>query len=282
MNENKTNINWYPGHMQKAKREINANLSLVDIVYEVVDARIPISSRIKDVDAIIKNKPRIMIMTKYDLCDKSITDKYIAEYRKMGFIVLAVNLKDNKCKQLIVSKTNELMKDVNEVRILKGLKQREARVLVVGIPNVGKSTLINLLVGGKKALTGNKPGVTKSVSWIKADRSIMLLDTPGILWPKLDDEQIALKLALLSAIRIEVVNKEDIACFAIEILSLKYPKYLMERYSIELNGNVFDVLDAIAYSKKCYYSDGLIDYDKLYDIILSDISNNRFGLICLD
>ena len=179
-----TSINWYPGHMAKTRREIKEKLSLIDVVYEVVDSRMPISSRIIDIDEIIKNKPRIIIMTKYDLCDAEETDKIIEFYRKNGYSVVCVDLINGKNLNKILSETTKISNVINEERKKKGLKTRNIRALVMGAPNVGKSTLINRLVGKKAATTGDKPGVTKNLGWIKIGKNIELLDSPGILWPK--------------------------------------------------------------------------------------------------
>ena len=205
MNENKTNINWFPGHMAKTKREISENLNLIDIVYEVIDARMPISSKIVDIDELIKDKPKILIVTKYDLCDKNETDKILEMYKKMNYKVISFDLKNDNVNNLI-NETNKIMKDINEVRVKKGLKERAARVLIVGVPNVGKSTLINRLVGRKSAGVGDTPGFTKTLNWIRVNKDIELLDSPGILWPKLEDQEAAHTLAALSSIQEELLN----------------------------------------------------------------------------
>ena len=200
--DNKTNINWFPGHMQKTKREIRENLNLIDIVYEVIDARMPISSKIVDIDELIKDKPRILVVTKYDLCDKPETDKILDYYRNMCYNVVAIDLMGGNVNTLI-TETNKIMFSINEARIKKGLKARAARVLIVGVPNVGKSTLINRLVGRKSAGVANTPGFTKSLSWIRVNKDIELLDSPGILWPKLENQESAHILAALSSIKEE-------------------------------------------------------------------------------
>ena len=184
-----TNINWYPGHMAKTKRLINENIDKVDIIYEVIDGRIPLSSKIKDSDIenLINKKPRILIMTKSDLCDLSKTNLWVKYYENVGYKVVLVDLINNKGVSKILDVTNLLLKDIDEKREAKGLNKRRYRALIIGIPNVGKSTLINRLVGKKAAVTGNKPGVTKSLSWIRINNNVDLLDSPGILWPKLEN-----------------------------------------------------------------------------------------------
>ena len=222
MNENKTNINWYPGHMAKTKRLISENLNLIDVVYEIIDARMPYSSKIKDIDGILKDKKKILIMTKVDLCDINETNKWIKHYKDDGYIVLTLNLNVNSNLNELINLTNDLMRDINENRIGKGLSKRKTRALVVGIPNVGKSTLINRLVGKKVANVGNMPGVTKNINWIRINDSIELMDTPGILWPKLDEEIVAFNLASLTAIKEEVLPIEKVAIYILNTLDKYY------------------------------------------------------------
>ncbi|MBR1717855.1 MAG: ribosome biogenesis GTPase YlqF, partial [Bacilli bacterium] len=187
MNENKTNINWYPGHMAKTKRLISEKLNQIDVVYELVDARIPYSSKIIDIDNYTKNKPKLLIMTKYDLCDKEETKKWVKYYEDLGYKVICIDPDTNP--SIIVNATKELMKEKNAKKLEKGLKETKTRVLVVGIPNAGKSTLINKLSNKKAVKTGNKPGVTKNLDWIRINEDLELLDTPGILWPKFENEE---------------------------------------------------------------------------------------------
>ena len=279
MNDNKTNINWYPGHMAKTKREIKEKLDLIDIVYEIVDARMPKSSRVVDLDEIIKNKPRIMVFTKYDLCDKEITDKYLLEYSK-NYCVIKTNLKENSnIIKEIISKTEELLKNINEKRINKGLNKRSYRALVVGAPNVGKSTFINKLAGKNITETGNRAGVTKNLSWIKLNKDIELLDTPGILWPKIDDEIVGYNLASLSSIKEEILNKEDIANYIVQFLLKYYPDLLKERYGVDNIENAFDI---IGQKRGCLLKGNVIDYEKVYTIILNDLKEGKIGKVTFD
>lgn len=275
-------INWYPGHMAKTKRLITENIDLIDIVYEVIDARIPYSSKIKDINELLKNKPRILIVTKYDLCDEKETNKFLEDYKKQGYVVIPVDLIKNKGISEILTKTKEILKHLDEKRIKKGLKPRSYRSLVIGIPNVGKSTLINKLVGKKATAVGNKPGVTKSLNWIRINKDIELLDSPGILWPKLDNKEIALNLSAVGTIKEEILNLSDISVHILKKLHDYYPDKLIERYSIKDIDNVNEVLDSIGRKRGCISKGNTIDYDKVYKLILKDIKEENIKNITFD
>ena len=281
--DNNSQIQWYPGHMAKTKREIREKINLIDIIYEVIDARMPISSKIKDIDDLIKDKPRILIMTKYDLCDKKETDKFISYYESLGYIVVPVDLANNKNVKKVLDLSETVSKKLNEKRKSKGLKPRNLRALIIGIPNVGKSTLINILVGKKAAGVGNKPGFTKSLSWIRINKDIDLLDSPGILWPKLENQYEARILAIFSSIKEEILNKEDLALFAIDILTKLYKDKLESRYNIKVdNMTNIEVMEEIAKKRGCVTKGNIIDYERAATIILNDIKNNAFKEITLD
>ncbi len=278
MNENKTNINWYPGHMAKTKREIGEKLELIDVVYEVIDSRMPKSSRIVDLDNIIKNKPRIIIATKYDLCDKSVTDKILNEYNGT---VIKCNLKENSnILKEIVSKTELLIKDINDKRIEKGLSKRSYRALVIGVPNAGKSTLINRLAGKNIAKTGNVAGVTKNLSWIKLNKDLELLDTPGILWPKIENREQGLNLASLTSIKEEILDKEEIARYIISFLTKYYPNTLTEKYKVDLSSE--DIMEDIGRHRGCLMKGNVVDLEKVYTIIINDLKEGRIKNITFD
>ena len=276
-------IAWYPGHMAKTKREIREKINLIDIIYEVIDARMPVSSKIKDIDDLIKDKPRILIMTKYDLCDKKETDKFISYYESLGYKVVPVDLANNKNVKNVLNLSESVSKELNEKRKSKGLKPRNLRALIIGIPNVGKSTLINRLVGKRAAGVGNKPGFTKSLSWIRINKDIDLLDSPGILWPKLENQYEARILAIFSSIKEEILNKEDLALFAIDILTKLYKEKLEKRYNIKTaNMTNVEIMEEIARKRGCVTKGNITDYDRVSAIILNDIKNNAFKEITLD
>ena len=278
---NKSVINWFPGHMAKTKREISDKLNLIDIVYEVIDARMPISSKIVDIDDLIKNKPRILIVTKYDLCDKEETNKILANYKKNGYNIIHIDLMKGDTSN-IISLTNEIMNSINQSRIDKGMKPRSARVLIVGAPNVGKSTLINRLVGRKSAGVGNKPGFTKTLSWIRVNKDIELLDTPGILWPKLTDQDGAKTLAAFSSIKDEIINIDNIATFILNKLYTLYPSKLKERYDITNLDDIVEVYEIIGRKRGALSRGNIVDYEKVSNIIIRDLRNGYFGDITFD
>lgn len=281
MNENKTNINWYPGHMAKTKREISEKLGLIDIVFEIIDSRIPMSSKNHEIEKMIQNKPRILIMTKVDLCDEKITLKWKKYYEEKGYHVVMIDLIHDKNLNGILSVTNEMAKDINEKRKNKGLKPRKTRILILGIPNVGKSTLINRLVGKKATNVGNKPGVTKNLEWIRINQDLELLDTPGILWPKLEGKNIALNLASMTAIKEEILNKEEVAIYIINKLWKEYPDNIRSRYKIDLGNDIVEYLDNIA-SRIGAVRGGEVDYEKVYTIILKDLREGYLGKVTFD
>ena len=282
MNENKTNINWYPGHMAKTKREIRERLNLIDVVYEVVDARMPISSKIIDIDDLLKDKKKIMIMSKYDLCDKDETNKFIKYYENKGYKVITTSLNENNTS-LILKSTVELMNDYFEKQKAKGLKKRAIRVLVIGVPNAGKSTLINKLVGKKKAGVGSKPGFTKQLSWIKLNNDVELLDSPGILWPKFEDQEQAKTLAALSSIKEEILDEFIISNFILKKMYSLYKDKLEERYGItSLSEDLIEEYDIIAQKRGALKRGGVVDYEKVSKIIIRDLQNGYLGNITFD
>lgn len=275
-----TSINWFPGHMAKAKREIKEKIDLIDIVFEVIDARIPKSSKNNDIEDIIKNKPRILIMTKSDLCDKNITLEWKKYYESKGYKVVLLDLLHDNVNE-IFSIVNELMESINSKRISKGLKPRRVRSLVLGIPNVGKSTLINRLVGKKAVNVGNKPGITKNLEWIRINDKLELLDTPGILWPKFNDSTIAYNLASMTAIKEEILDIEDISIYIIKTMFKLYPDNIISRYGVNDDEDIVNILDGIG-KKIGAVRNGEVDYDRVYTKVLRDLRDGYLGKITFD
>ncbi len=278
----KVGINWYPGHMARTKREIKEKLNLIDVIYEVVDSRMPVSSKIKDIDNIVKDKKKIIIFSKYDLCDKEETNKFIKYYQDMKYTVITSELNNTNIKKIILE-TNNLMNDYFMKQKEKGLQRRNIRVLVIGVPNAGKSTLINKIAGKAKAGVASKPGFTKQLNWIKIDKNIELLDSPGILWPKIESQEEAKILASLSSIKEEVVNSYEISNFILRIMFKLYKGNLKERYDItSLSEDLVDEYNQIAKKRGALKRGGLPDYEKVSKIIISDLQSGKLGKITFD
>ena len=282
--ENKININWYPGHMAKTKRLITEKADIIDVVYEVIDARIPMSSKIKDNNSVLINKPHILIMSKYDLCDKVETLKWKKYYEDKNYHVVCIDLdKSNVDFSEIINLTNDLMQYKNIKRNNKGMMDKEIHVIVMGIPNVGKSTFINRFVGKSVVSTGNKPGVTTKLNWLKTNSNILLLDTPGILWPKLESEELSLNLASFSAIKEEILPLDKVAWHILNKLNLYYPSILKDRYKIDqLSGDYEADYDIIGKKMGCLLRGGEIDYKRVSNNIINDVKNARIKGITFD
>ena len=280
MNENKTNINWFPGHMAKTYRLLKDEKKNIDIVYELVNARIPKSSKIKDIDNLIKDKLRILIMTKSDLCDLKVTKKWVKFYEEQGYKVLLVDLKNESSYQEIIKCTHELTRDIQIKRQEKGLKEKEIRALVIGIPNVGKSTLINKLTKRKSANVENRPGVTQNLTYLKTNAGIIVLDTPGILWPKIDNETIALNIASTGGIKKEVLNIDEVCVYILNFLYQNYPSLLKEKYDI-INNDVEDMYRVIAKKIGAIKNDE-VDYYRVSMKVYNDIITEKIKGITFD
>lgn len=281
-NLNKTNINWYPGHMVKAKREIKERIKLIDIIYECVDARMPSSSKLKGMDDILEAKPRILVMTKKDLCDLEETNKWIKHYEEKGYKVILLDLTNNDDYKKLIKLTNEIVKPIQEKRKDKGLKSKEVKIGVIGIPNVGKSTLINKLAGKKVAKTGNKPGVTKQINWLKTNSGFLLLDTPGILWPKIEDNTEALSLASTATIKMEILNMTDIGGYIITFFKNYYKEKLEEKYNIEISDDPNEIFTSLAKKFNYFEKDGEIDYEKISNKVYNDLVSGALKGVTFD
>ena len=275
-----TSINWYPGHMAKTKRLINENINNIDVVYELLDARIPYSSKIKDMDDVLKNKRKLLIMTKKDLCDISVTNKWVKYYEDLGYKVLLVDLNNQSSIKEIVNSTNILVKDMQEKRLAKGLHEKELRILVVGIPNVGKSTLINKMCNKKVVTAENRPGVTKSLTYIKTKYGITLLDTPGILWPKLDNEEIALNIAATGGIKSDILNMDQICIHILNFLFDNYNYLVKELYNIEDN-DIMEMYETIG-KKIGAIKNNEVDYDKISKKVYNDVVSEKIKGVTFD
>ena len=279
-----TNINWYPGHMAKAKRLMQKEYKHIDVVYELVDSRIPKSSKIANIYDIIGNKPKILIMTKKDLADEEMALRWVKYYENLGTKTLLVDLNKEEDILKIVSVTHELARELQEKREEKGLMKKDVRVLVVGIPNVGKSTLINKMVGRKVAEVGNRPGVTKGLVWLNTKHNIILLDTPGILWPKLEQQEVALNLASFSAIKTEILDENEVAVHILKKLNKYYPDKLRERYGVMPNPVELDIelaYEVIAKSMGAIRG-GEIDYERVSNKIINDIKGEYIEGVVFD
>ncbi|WP_024614635.1 ribosome biogenesis GTPase YlqF [Clostridium sp. Ade.TY] len=276
-------INWFPGHMKKTQREIKENLKVVDAIIEIRDARIPKSSANPDIDKLVGNKPRLILLNKSDLTESKVTREWMKSLTKDNVKVLEVNCLKGSGLQKIKPALNELLKEKHDRLREKGMKTIMTRVMVVGIPNVGKSTFINKMARNNIAQTGDRPGVTKSKRWIKTAMDVEMLDTPGVLWPKFEDDETALNLAFTGAIKDEIMDIEDLAYRLVERLQQYYPDELMERYKIDtIYDNPLETLDAIAIKRGAIMKGREIDYNRIAVILLDEFRGGKIGNISLE
>lgn len=276
------NYQWYPGHMTKAKRMMQENIKLVDLIIELVDARIPLSSRNPDINELGKNKSRIVLLNKSDLADPALNKQWIKYFEEQGAYVLELNAKSGAGVKAVSGVVQEACKEKLERDRRRGIVNRPVRAMVVGIPNVGKSTFINSFAGKACAKTGNKPGVTKGKQWIRLNKNLELLDTPGILWPKFEDQRVGMRLAFIGSMNDEIIIMDELACDLIMALQEEYPEALRERYGIEGKQKAAEVLADIAKSRKCYTKGENLDLEKAAAILLDDFRAGRLGRISLE
>ena len=273
---------WYPGHMTKAKRMMQENMKLVDLVIELVDARIPFSSRNPDIDELGRGKARVVLLNKSDLAEERWNDAWSRYFEEKGFLTVKVNSKKGSGMKAIQTVIGEACKETIERDRKRGILNRPVRAMVVGIPNVGKSTFINALAGKACTKTGNKPGVTKGKQWIRLNRQVELLDTPGILWPKFEDQKVGLCLALIGSIKDEILNTEELAMELIQFMQEKYPGALEEKYHMEAADDSYEMLKGIAKSRHCLVRGNELDVEKAAALLLDDFRNGKLGRITLE
>ena len=283
MDNEKMNIQWYPGHMTKTRRQIEADLKQVDAVCEIVDARIPISSRNPDIDAICGNKPRIVILNRMDLADPAATQKWASYYKKKGMAAVATDCKSKRGINSFQPAVRELLKEKIARDAAKGMK-RPVRVMVVGIPNVGKSTLINQISGRKGAKAENRPGVTRGKQWVNVDSGLLLLDTPGILWPKFEDPDVGMALAYTGAVKADVIDIEELAARLMLLLWKRYPQAVKDRYGIEMPEDVqgYELLEAAGKKRGFLMAHGEINTERMAKVLVDEYRSGKLGRFTLE
>lgn len=275
--QNTTNINWFPGHMTKAKREIEEKVKVVDMIIELRDARIPRSSENPLLRQITNNKPRLIILTKIDKADMSITKMWMEQLREDNVRCMCLDLTKPVPMNQIISNSKELLVSKLEREQRKGIRPRAIRAMIIGIPNVGKSTLINRLANRKATITGDRPGVTKATQWIKVNNDFELLDTPGVLWPKFDDHYTAIRLAVTGAIRDQILPKEEVANFGLSYVLEYYPEYITKRFGIEICDDFDEMYQRLGEKRKIYKTGGVVDVLKVMDMFIKEIRDNNLG-----
>ena len=276
------NYQWYPGHMTKAKRMMQENIKLIDLIIELVDARIPMSSRNPDIDELGKGKARIILLNKSDLADAGLNQEWESFFKEKGYFVQPLNAKSGAGIKNIQALVQESCKEKIERDRKRGIINRPVRAMVVGIPNVGKSTFINSFAGKACAKTGNKPGVTKGKQWIRINRNLELLDTPGILWPKFEDQKIGEHLALIGSINDEILHVDELAVALIRNLKNSYLDLLEKRYNITMDEDAYDTLKKIAIARRCLQKGELPDVDRASSMLLEDFRSGKLGRITLE
>lgn len=273
---------WYPGHMTKAKRAMQEDIKLIDVIIELVDSRVPFSSKNPDIDTLANGKSRILLMNKYDLADKAVSDKWTKYYEEKGYFVATVNSKNGRGVKAVNDVIQKACKEKIERDRKRGILNRPIRAMIVGIPNVGKSTFINSFAGKACAKTGNKPGVTKGKQLIRLNKNVELLDTPGILWPKFEDQQVGLNLAFIGSIKDELYNIYELSLLLLDYLIKNYPDAVADFYEIENSDSNNELLERIAIKRGCIKSGAEYDLDKAAKCLVDDFRNGRIGKISLE
>ena len=276
------NVQWYPGHMTRAKRQMQEDIKLVDLVIELVDARVPASSRNPDIDELGRNKYRLILMNNADLADSRMTELWGVFFREKGYFVRTMDARSNSGMKAVSDIIMEACREKLERDRKRGIKNRPVRAMVVGIPNVGKSTFINSYAGKSCAKTGNKPGVTRGNQWIRPDKNVELLDTPGILWPKFEDQEVGLRLALVGSIKDEILNTDELAVKLMDFLTAEYPGLLRERYEVREDEESAEILMQIAKNRKCMTKGGEPDYSRAAALLIDEFRSGKLGRITLE
>ena len=276
------NIQWYPGHMTKARRMMQEDIKLIDLVIELVDARIPLSSKNPDIDELAKNKARLILLNKADLASPEQTKAWEDWFKAKGFYVLSLNARNGSGVKAVTGIIQEACKEKIERDRRRGIMNRPVRAMIVGIPNVGKSTFINTYAGKACTKTGNKPGVTKGKQWIRLNKNVELLDTPGILWPKFEDQSVGQKLAIIGSIKEDLLDIRELAVQLLGLLMEKYPGILQKRYNIEENRDKIKMLEMIAEARNCRLKGNVLDTQKAAKLLLDDFRSAKLGAITLD
>ncbi len=273
---------WYPGHMTKAKRQMQEDIKLIDVVIELVDARIPLSSKNPDIDQLAQNKSRVVLLNKSDLADETQTKAWQQWFEAKGFFVVKVNSRNGNGVKSVQDTVMQACKEKIERDRRKGILNRPVRAMIVGIPNVGKSTFINSFAGKACTKTGNKPGVTKGKQWIRLNKNVELLDTPGILWPKFEDQKVGLRLAFIGSIKDDLIPSTDLAYEFIKFINITYPGLLETRYGIETSSDTLSTLQAIAEKRGCRLKGNELDLDKASNILIDEFRSGKLGRITLE
>ena len=276
------NVQWYPGHMTKAKRMMQEDIKLIDVIIELVDARVPQSSRNPDINELGKNKARILLLNKADLADASGSEAWMEHFRAQGYYAVVLDSRNKNGMNVLTKVLQEACREKTERDRRRGILNRPVRAMVAGIPNVGKSTFINTYAGKACAKTGNKPGVTKGKQWIRLNKDVELLDTPGILWPKFEDQKVGMRLAMIGSIRDEILNTEELALELIGFLTAHYPGVLMQRYECAEEKLPVEILGEIAGNRGCIRKGSELDYEKASAVLLDDFRSGKLGRITLE